>query len=575
MSTSTPLLSVPPHLLSQIPTSATPIPAPSEQSKAQAQSKKESTALPNFPPTSSSSNNASTVNPKKAGGGITKSMSLSTNVSDLLLSTLLPANLPKLPPSAIGPSSAKKGAGINMPRELSTQREGLSLPLVSNNFRRFMTRVGPIFWLQDRIEEVLFWRKPIWTWAWMMLWTFICFQPRILLLLPSFILILILLHIHEKTTPLDSLLGTSIQPSTMTDRKNALHPPSPDPSANSGKSHDSSSSNAGQGSFSTSTTRDAEGENVEKVVVPPKETESSVDIYMNLQAIQNLMGLVSDGYDYLAPKLSSFQNPNPNANTNTISTVTTLPLTFTHILLVLLPPTVLLPLTPSFLIPYLLLPLGIVPPLAFHPNLTSAIYSIPSHPLIKQVRSFVEILMLNDKLSDEVGNKRISNVQVWENERLDPKISISITGTAGMIPPGSWSFKNLRASDKSPWAKVDLAEENKWRSVEDAPGSGSGSDKESQKAKLILALKEGWEWVSGEDWRIDVRGQWSENGVDPDGWLYTDDSWQNPAPTPYTEAETLSNDKHQVGGTMPGLALRRTTRRRRWWRRVYEVSSDV
>lgn len=62
--------------------------------------------------------------------------SLSTNVSDLLLSSLLPANLPKLAASA---SVNKSGDG--RVRELSTQREALSLPLVSNNFRRFVTKV--------------------------------------------------------------------------------------------------------------------------------------------------------------------------------------------------------------------------------------------------------------------------------------------------------------------------------------------------------------------------------------------------------------------------------------------------
>lgn len=35
-------------------------------------------------------------------------------------------------------------------------------------------QVGPVFWVQDRVEEVLYWRKPKWTWAWIMIWTFIC-----------------------------------------------------------------------------------------------------------------------------------------------------------------------------------------------------------------------------------------------------------------------------------------------------------------------------------------------------------------------------------------------------------------
>ena len=60
------------------------------------------------------------------------STSISTNVSDLLLASLLPPNLPRLP--------APKNEG--RVRQLTTQREGLGVNLLSNNFRRFVTRVS-------------------------------------------------------------------------------------------------------------------------------------------------------------------------------------------------------------------------------------------------------------------------------------------------------------------------------------------------------------------------------------------------------------------------------------------------
>ncbi|WRT64878.1 uncharacterized protein IL334_001814 [Kwoniella shivajii] len=580
--------SIPSHLLPFLPSSAIPIPSPSSSSSTLTNNtdtrhninvnrNTSKTSIPTFPPVS-----AAAPPPKKSS---TISMSLSTNVSDLLLSSLLPPNLPKLP-SSIPSSGGRKGVGA--PRELSTQKEGLSLPLVSNNFRRFVTRVGPVFWLQDRIEEILFWRKPIWTWAWMMTWTFICFQPRALLLLPSLILMLILLHTHERLAPLPSLLGISIPPSTATDR---FQPPSPNPAGNP---------NASGGGFTSTSTKDADGETVEKVVVPPKEAESAVDYYMNLQAIQNLMGLISDGYDYIAPKLASLQSTNPPSST------LSLPITPTHLVLLLLPPTFLLPLTPSALIPYLLLPMGLSPPLLFHPNVTPFIYTLPSHPVIRKIRSYIENFLLDDRLSDEIGRSTISKVEVWENERLDPKISSSLSSNTTnansssltslsntsnsqssvlpTIPNGSWSSKNLRASDRSPWIKVNN-DQSKWKSIEDLPmpsssdakNSENENSKENKEAKLVLALKQGWQWIPGEDWRIDLSGLWSDHGVDEEGWLYTDDSWQNPAPTPYTEADIPSNDKSLTvtAGMMPGLALRRTTRRRRWWRRVYEISHEV
>lgn len=86
-------------------------------------------ARPSFPPAAS---NTQQPAPRKFN---VPTSALSTNVSDLLLSSLLPPNLPKLPASV-------NKAGDGRVRELSTQREALSLPLVSNNFRRFVTKVG-------------------------------------------------------------------------------------------------------------------------------------------------------------------------------------------------------------------------------------------------------------------------------------------------------------------------------------------------------------------------------------------------------------------------------------------------
>jgi hypothetical protein len=54
-------------------------------------------------------------------------------------------------------------------------RDPLSLPIITNNFKRFVARVGPVFWLQDRIEEILFWKRG-WrrTASWMALYAFLC-----------------------------------------------------------------------------------------------------------------------------------------------------------------------------------------------------------------------------------------------------------------------------------------------------------------------------------------------------------------------------------------------------------------
>lgn len=106
------------------------------------------------------------------------------------------------------------------------------------------------------------------------------FKPKLLLLLPSATLLLILLHIHERTNPLPSLLGVALGPTPMGTARIT---------ANAAQGGSASSPVASSsGAFTSSTGVD--GEVIP--VVPPKEAESSVDFFMNMQAIQNLMGLM-------------------------------------------------------------------------------------------------------------------------------------------------------------------------------------------------------------------------------------------------------------------------------------------
>lgn len=100
------------------------------------------------------------------GGGL--GSALSSGVTDMFISHLLPSTLPsKAVPQATLPVPGKV-------RALSSQRESLSLPVMTSSFRRFVARCGTIFWVEDRVEEVLYWRKPVWTLSWMLLWGFIC-----------------------------------------------------------------------------------------------------------------------------------------------------------------------------------------------------------------------------------------------------------------------------------------------------------------------------------------------------------------------------------------------------------------
>jgi len=82
---------------------------------------------------------------------------------------------------------------------------------------------------------------------------------------------MVILYNHERNKPLPSLIGVV----------------APAPSAGTARVTPSGS----EGAAFTASQVDKEG-GATVPVVPPKEAESGVDYYLNVQAIQNLMGIV-------------------------------------------------------------------------------------------------------------------------------------------------------------------------------------------------------------------------------------------------------------------------------------------
>lgn len=78
------------------------------------------------------------------------------------------------PPGTAAGSSPGNSRIISKARLLSS-RDPLSIPISTANFRRFVSKVGPVFWLQDRVEEIILWRRG-WrvTGSWMALYAFLC-----------------------------------------------------------------------------------------------------------------------------------------------------------------------------------------------------------------------------------------------------------------------------------------------------------------------------------------------------------------------------------------------------------------
>ncbi|KAF8881838.1 hypothetical protein CPB84DRAFT_1817224 [Gymnopilus junonius] len=98
---------------------------------------------------------------------------------------------------------------------LLSSGDPLSLPIMSTNFKRFVSIIGPVFWLQDRIEEIVLWKRG-WmrTAVWMAAYSFLCFYPRVILLLPHIILIGVILatypyHTVSSGAPLYTIEGDS------------------------------------------------------------------------------------------------------------------------------------------------------------------------------------------------------------------------------------------------------------------------------------------------------------------------------------------------------------------------------
>ena len=119
---------------------------------------------------------ASPINVTTIGG---QAISL---LPQLLLSSVnIPADAPgsegtKQPANGV-PSPAN--SRIISKTKLLSSRDPLSIPISTANFRRFVAKVGPVFWLQDRVEEIILWRRG-WrvTGSWMALYAFLCTSNR-------------------------------------------------------------------------------------------------------------------------------------------------------------------------------------------------------------------------------------------------------------------------------------------------------------------------------------------------------------------------------------------------------------
>ncbi|KAG9307898.1 hypothetical protein JVU11DRAFT_12973 [Chiua virens] len=500
--------------------------------------------------------------------------------------------------SIISSAIATPNPHAELPSLLST-RDPLSVPIMTTNFRRFVSKVGPVFWLQDRIEEIILWKKG-WkrTTAFLAAYGFLSHFPRMALLVPHVVLLGVMLHLY------------------------------PNPGAQP---------------------------------VPINVGEGTADWQANIQAIQNLMGVVSDAHDAVVPLLPFLVAPHmPHPSTSppksqsifsSISTSSPVPIqksprsasdapslsnaqstTQPHhpLLIVTLSFFILLPILATDLFPlrFLFFLAGTGSVVALHPYIRDPLSSIilqtfsgtgpglslklaislphlpnsfsllpfptyiTPHPSPSRTHTFtltftprdvylsLRRLIDDDRLEDTVWRAPVAHVELWENERWvqdagerkrrkstlpvvlegengeslggeDDAASTTSTGTVtgpgdakGTMVGGTWSKGNLKPNERVGWTRG----RDGWYGV-----GGEVSN-------LTFSLSPGWAFVESESWRPDLNGSWVVEGsapytsvcvgADQDGWTYTTDTWTYPRP-----------------GVRPADGW--VTRRRRWVRRVY------
>ncbi|KAF9077471.1 hypothetical protein BDP27DRAFT_1311099 [Rhodocollybia butyracea] len=533
---------------------------------------------------------------------------------NLLPQVLLSSSLPlgSIPADSANP---KRFRNIHQePVALLSNKDPLSIQVTSLNFKRFVERVGPVFWLQDRIEEIVCWRKG-WkvTGTWLAAYGFLCYFPRLVFILPNLILVAV-------------ILASVYRPA---------YKPAPPSVTFSHPQHTGQSQEA-------STTESP---------LPAPVAEDSVDWQANIQAIQNLMGFYADLHIAITPYLVhlSLSPNNPQVSKPGPKSLYTLPLL--TILILTLPPWVFLVTSAYFPTGVVCFVCGAAPVLLLNPQVLwwcSEVYklytylhssiafpipptirslssrffglSIPSQLIIdshslglfrKQLKMRIQRIIDDNNLSDQVWNSEIREVELWENERLDPGnlplspssgVNTSPTLASRILSPpppyskpeesperktparpplpqhqhqrsrstffgtsssGGWSKSYLQSNDRAAWTRG----RDGWSGI-----AGSGNDTDGTvSSNLTFSLAPNWEFVPTEGWRADLVGDWVKEsgdeekeeervvrsvlGADKNGWVYSNDVWLVPADHAYSGA---------------------VTRRRRWVRRIwYHSSADT
>ncbi|KAF2822122.1 Pex24p-domain-containing protein [Ophiobolus disseminans] len=116
----------------------------------------------------------------------TTSSRMGDKMFNLLLSQVLPTEdlSDTSPPDTTDPSSSSNIRIKDRRSRTYVSRPNFSIPTMSSNFRRFNSRIGVAFILQNRLIRLFTWTQPTQTLSFLFVWTFVCVDPYLLPVLP-------------------------------------------------------------------------------------------------------------------------------------------------------------------------------------------------------------------------------------------------------------------------------------------------------------------------------------------------------------------------------------------------------
>jgi len=224
-----------------------------------------------------------------------------------------------------------------------------------------------------------------------------------------------------------------------------------------------------------------------RLPTPNRVPEGSAAWLANIQAIQNLMGAVSDAYDTV---------------TLLVPHLTWRTMVSTPIFLFLLFSTVPLLFFPLQLTIFIA---GVVPLIFTHPFMRRFLFApdggLRQSNLIPIAATRLHRIINDVSLSDKhIESRKLGEIEVFQNERWAWPSSSATNAANGSVIVAGWKNgdSNLRSTERRAWTR-------------ERDGSQAVGDDSSH---LKIHLKPGWEYVETEDWSPDYLGTWASSGTD-------------------------------------------------------------